>query len=79
MNPAGAYSKPTDLDHLGHAMDYSYFAAVPQQHHQFMGLPPTPAHTNPINSEEFNNTSGAVSLTKACRAMQPALASITNA
>lgn len=68
MNPVGAFRKPTDLDHLDHlgqAMDYSYFAAVPQQHHQFMGLPPTPAHTNGANSDEFSNGSGAVRLTQA--------------
>jgi hypothetical protein len=68
MNPAGAFRKPTHLDHLNdlsNAMDYSYFAAVPQQHQQFMGLPPTPAHANPTNSDEFSNGSGAVCLNSA--------------
>jgi hypothetical protein len=79
MNPAGAYPKHTHLDNLGHAMDYSFFTAMPQQHPQFMGLPPTPGHTNPVNSDEFSNGFGAVSLSQASPPMQSALASITNA
>jgi len=35
-------------------MDYPYFTAAPQPY-QFLGLPPTPAHTN-TNSDEFSNS-----------------------
>jgi len=38
-------------------MDYSYFAAAAPQPYQFMGLPPTPAHTNIISADEFSNGS----------------------
>lgn len=62
MNSVGAYRKPADIDQLNHDMDYSYFAAVPQQHHQFLGLPPIPGHTNGANSDEFTNESPPVSL-----------------
>lgn len=61
MNPVGAYRKTAGIDQLAHAMDYSYFAAVPQQHHQFLGLPPTPSHTNGVNSDDFSNGSPPVS------------------
>jgi hypothetical protein len=37
-------------------MDYPYFASAPQPY-QFLGLPPTPAHTNSGNSDEFSNGS----------------------
>jgi AP-1-like transcription factor len=36
-------------------MDYSYFTAA-QQPYQFLGLPPTPAHTNSANSDDFSNS-----------------------
>jgi len=37
-------------------MDYPYFAAAPHPHsqYQFLGQPPTPAHTNSANSDEFS-------------------------
>src|SRR5271163_2884483 len=66
MNPVDAYRKPADIDQLAHAMDYSYFAAVPQQHHQFIGLPPTPG-PNTANSNDFSNASPPVSLPKLVR------------
>ncbi|KAI9833334.1 MAG: hypothetical protein M1819_003729 [Sarea resinae] len=37
-------------------MDYSYFTAPPQPY-QFIGLPPTPAHTHPLHPEEYSNGS----------------------
>ncbi|KAI9758176.1 MAG: hypothetical protein M4579_003150 [Chaenotheca gracillima] len=33
-------------------MDYGYFAPPPAQPYQFLGFPPTPAHTNSAHSEE---------------------------
>jgi AP-1-like factor len=36
-------------------MDYPYFTAAPQPY-QFLGLPPTPAHTGSANSDEFSNS-----------------------
>jgi AP-1-like factor len=36
-------------------MDYSYFTPA-QQQYPFLGLPPTPAHTNSANSDEYNNS-----------------------
>jgi hypothetical protein len=44
-------------------MDYSYF---PPQPYQFLGLPPTPSHTNNINSDEFSNESPPVCPRIAC-------------
>jgi hypothetical protein len=34
---------------------------VPSQHHQFLGLPPTPGQTNGVNSDDFNNGTATVS------------------
>jgi AP-1-like transcription factor len=36
-------------------MDYPYFTAAPQPY-QFLGLPPTPAHTGSANSDDFSNS-----------------------
>ena len=36
-------------------MDYQYFNQNPQPY-QFLGLPPTPAHTGSANSDEFSNS-----------------------
>jgi AP-1-like factor len=36
-------------------MDYPYFNAAPQPY-QFLGLPPTPAHTGSANSDDFSNS-----------------------
>ena len=36
-------------------MDYPYFTAAPQPY-QFLGLPPTPAHTTSANSDDFSNS-----------------------
>lgn len=45
------------------AMDYSYYAAANQQPYQFLGLPPTPSHTNAgISGDEFSNGSPPVSI-----------------
>lgn len=41
-------------------MDYNYYAAASQQPYQFMGLPPTPSHTNVISGDEFNRESPPV-------------------
>ncbi|KAL3419910.1 bZIP transcription factor [Phlyctema vagabunda] len=38
------------------AMDYPYFQAAPQPY-QFLGLPPTPSHTNSAHSDDFSNGS----------------------
>jgi hypothetical protein len=62
MNSVSTYRKSADIDQLNHAMDYSYFTAVPEHHHQFLGLPPTPDHTNGANTDEFTNGSPPVSL-----------------
>jgi hypothetical protein len=63
MNSSDSYPNSADVEQLPHnAMDFSYFAAMPRQHHQFMALPPTPAHTNPTNSDDFNNGSISVSV-----------------
>jgi len=35
--------------------NYPYFTAAPQPY-QFLGLPPTPAHTGSANSDEFSNS-----------------------
>jgi len=44
-------------------MDYSYYAAANQQQpYQFLGLPPTPSHTNIISGDEFSNGSPPVSI-----------------
>ncbi|RDW77483.1 hypothetical protein BP6252_05536 [Coleophoma cylindrospora] len=37
-------------------MDYPYFQPAPQPY-QFLGLPPTPSHTNSAHSDEFSNGS----------------------
>lgn len=39
-------------------MDYPYFTAAPQPY-QFLGLPPTPAHTGSANSDDFSNSPDA--------------------
>jgi AP-1-like factor len=36
-------------------MAYQYFTAAPQPY-QFVGLPPTPAHTGSTGSDDFNNS-----------------------
>lgn len=36
-------------------MDYSFFAPAPQPY-QYLGLPPTPAHTHSGTSEDFSNS-----------------------
>jgi hypothetical protein len=64
MNPISTYRKSANIDPLAQAMDYSYFAPVPEQHHQFLGLPPTPGQTNGTNSDDFGNGSPPVSLLK---------------
>lgn len=42
-------------------MDYSYFTAAPQPYH-FIGLPPTPAHSQTPKADDYNNTDASVSI-----------------
>lgn len=44
-------------------MDYSYYAPGNQQQpYPFLGLPPTPSHTNIISGDEYSNGSPRVSI-----------------